>query len=76
MQNQYFDGEKRELIKELPSMMADQDTCNARIQAINILVELDKYKKGAHALLRMRDMFSIGGSFTEIQSVFQAVTIS
>ena len=74
VQTQYFDGQKEELLRELPTMITDVQTCKTRKRGISILVELEKFQKGAEALLKMKKMFKLQGDFSNIQSVFQKVS--
>ena len=74
VQTQYFDGQKDALLNELPSMITDEQTCETRKRGISILVELEKFQKGAEALLTMKKMFKLQGDFSNIQSVFQNVS--
>ena len=74
VQTQYFDGQKEELLRELPAMIPEKCTCETRKRGISILVELDKFQKGAKALLTMKKRFKLQGDFSNIQSVFQNVS--
>ena len=74
VQTQYFDGHKEELLSELPCIIPNKHTCETRRRGISILVELEKFQKGAKALLMMKDMFRLQGDFEDIKSVFQNVS--
>lgn len=72
-QHQYFNGDKDELMKELPSMIQDKSVCEGRMNSISILGELEKFQKGAQVMLSMRDIFKFEGNFSDLQRVFETV---
>lgn len=73
IQNQYFNGDKNELMKELSSMIPDTKKCEERKKSINILAELEKFQKGAQVMMSMREIFKFQGNFSHLQLVFQTV---
>ena len=73
IQNQYFNGDKNELMKELSSMIPDTKKCEERKKSINILAELEKFQKGAQVMMSMREIFKFEGNFSHLQLVFQTV---
>lgn len=76
MLNQYFKGDTTELLNELSSMIADENVCSERRKGIAILVELNKYRKGAQTMLKMKSMFKLEGSFADMENVADSVRLS
>lgn len=70
----HFGNNKDRLLHELGDLVSNPETCQRRREEINILVELDQYYEGTQIMLEMRDMFKIGGDFSDLEKVKQAVS--
>lgn len=73
---QYFNGKTQELLTEIPSMISQTAVCDERKRGIAILVELEKYRKGAQTMLKMKNMFNLRGCFDDMEKFSTSVSIA